>query len=453
MISTLRLLFSKIGVDGAIFYTSFARIISAFTGIISVVFIARFLTGIEQGFYYTFGSVLALQVFFELGLNSIITQYVAHEVAHLNWESKSKLSGNQLHLSRLSSLLHFTVKWYLVFAGFLFAILLIAGYLFFKRYDRSGGAVEWVIPWLLLASSTTIAFLINPILAFLEGLGKVKQVAQIRLGQQLVNTFLIWITLSFNAKLFSSGISSILGLIVVLGWVFAGTYKNLLTYIWKALDKERVNYYKEIFPYQWKIALSWVSGYFISQLFNPVLFATEGAVVAGQMGMTLVVLNGIFSLSFSWMSTKVPLYSGLIAQKKYIELDSVFDKTLKQSAAINGLGLSAFFIISFGLRYFSIPLGNRFLPYLPLILMMIPVFLNQFVSSWATYLRCHKQEPFLIPSIVGGVATSLSTVIFGKYFGVIGMTLGYCTLTFSLGFVWGFIIFKNKKREWHRLSL
>ena len=34
-------------------------------------------------------------------------------------------------------------------------------------------------------------------------------------------------------------------------------------------------------------------GYFIFQLFNPVLFATEGAVVAGQMGMTLAALNGI----------------------------------------------------------------------------------------------------------------------------------------------------------------
>ena len=55
----------KIGVDGAIFYSSLARVVQASTGIITVFFIARFLTGVEQGFYYTFGSILAIQVFFD----------------------------------------------------------------------------------------------------------------------------------------------------------------------------------------------------------------------------------------------------------------------------------------------------------------------------------------------------------------------------------------------------
>ncbi len=67
-------LFNKLGVDRAIFYTSLARIIMAIAGVITIFFVARFLTDIEQGFYYTFGSVLAIQVFFELGFNGIITQ-------------------------------------------------------------------------------------------------------------------------------------------------------------------------------------------------------------------------------------------------------------------------------------------------------------------------------------------------------------------------------------------
>jgi len=165
--------------------------------------------------------------------------------------------------------------------------------------------------------------------------------------------------------------------------------------------------------------------------------------------MTLAVLNGIFSLSFSWMSTKIPLYSGLIAQKRFVELDQIFDKTLIQSVTINGFGLTVLLISIYCLRFFGIQLGNRFLPYLPLILMMVPVFLNQFVSSWATYLRCHKQEPFLIPSIVGAIATSLSTIILGKYFGVVGMTMGYCFLTFFGGLIWGLYIFKTKRTTWH----
>ena len=81
--TSIRSLAQKIGMDKSIAYSSGARVIQGFTGVASVFFITSFLTGVEQGFYYTFGSILALQVFFELGLTGIMTQYVAHEVSHL----------------------------------------------------------------------------------------------------------------------------------------------------------------------------------------------------------------------------------------------------------------------------------------------------------------------------------------------------------------------------------
>jgi O-antigen/teichoic acid export membrane protein len=93
-------------------------------------------------------------------------------------------------------------------------------------------------------------------------------------------------------------------------------------------------------------------------------------------------------------------------------------------------------------------LGARFLDYLPMILMMIPLFINQFVTAWATYLRCHKQEPFFVNSIAAGILCCLSTLLLGKYVGVIGVTAGYCLITVCF-MPWGYYIFKTKKREWH----
>lgn len=140
-------------------------------GIVSVLFVAKYLTGTEQGFYYTFGSIVAIQVFFELGLNSIITQYVAHEVSFLTWKKSIYLYGDKKYLSRLSSLLHFSAKWYLFFAVVLFLTLLFAGFYFFGRYN-SHDEVVWHLPWVLLSVATGINLLLAPILAFLEGLGK-----------------------------------------------------------------------------------------------------------------------------------------------------------------------------------------------------------------------------------------------------------------------------------------
>lgn len=449
----LKIAQAKLGIDKSIFYTSLGRIIQGIGGIISILFVAKYLTSTEQGFYYTFGSIVAIQVFFELGLNGIITQYVAHEASHLQWKDSINLTGEQKYLSRLSSLLHFSVKWYSCFALLLLVTLIIAGFVFFTKYQTSTDNVVWKLPWILLSITTSINLLIAPILAFFEGLSKVKEVAQIRLVQQCIGLIVLCGGLFMGAKLFVSGMNWLIGIITIITLIWNSNFKHIFMYIWKIKITERVEYKKEIFPYQWKIALSWVSGYFIFHLFNPVLFATEGATVAGQMGMTLTAINGIQALSLSWMTTKAPLFSGLIAQKKINELDNIFDKTLKQSSFINVVGLTTMFLCIVVIRHFNIviyniDLGNRFISYLPMILMMIPVFINQYVNSWAIYLRCHKQEPYLLNSIIGGFLCSMSTIVLGINAGVIGITFGYAIIAIFMSY-WAKYIFITKKKEWH----
>jgi O-antigen/teichoic acid export membrane protein len=443
----------KLGIDRAIAYTVLSRFIQAAGGIITLLFVAKNLTTVEQGYYYTFGSILAIQIFFELGLSNIITQFVAHENAHLIWNDKYSFSGSIESSSRLSSLLRFAIKWFAVIGVLLFVGLLISGYTFFYKYGKTEDVVDWQKPWIVLSITTSLSLMISPILAFFEGLGKVKEVSKIRLIQQIVQLSLVLSFFSLGFKLFSSPLASLISFFIILLCVLNGVNKKILIFIWQKIDKYKVNYKKEIFPFQWKIALSWISGYFIFQLFNPVLFATEGAIVAGQMGMTLAVLNAILMFTLSWITTKIPIFSSLIAKKNYKELDFLFIKTLHQSTYLNIAALVIFFLGIFLLRHFDLKLGNknlgeRFLDYLPMIAMMIPIILNHIVSAWATYLRCHKKEPLLYQSIVIGLLSSVSTVFLGKYFGVIGMTHGYMFVSI-VGFFWTYFIFKTKKKQWH----
>lgn len=449
----LRQTAQKIGIDKSIAYSSSARIVQALAGVVSIFFITRYLTGVEQGFYYTFGSIVAIQVFFELGLTTIITQYVAHEASHLEWKTPVVLLGEERYRSRLASLLHFSVKWYSIISAGLFILLLLIGYLFFSNYAEPNLSVSWKIPWLLISVGTAINLFVAPLLSLLMGLGKVKEVSRISFYRQLIIPVFSWIGLIIGFRLYVIGIGSILSALLVIFIILRTDFKEILLNLWRISITEKVSYMKEIFPYQWKIALSWVSGYFIFQLFNPVLFATEGAIVAGQMGMTLVALNGIQALSMSWLNTKVPLYSRLIALKEYALLDSIFQKTLKQMSFVCGILLLIMLAGIYTIRTLHISfggnlLGDRFLSYGPLILMIIPLFLNQFVNSWATYLRCHKKEPFLIISICCGISCCLSTILLGKYFGVAGVTMGYCMITI-LFFPWEYWIYKTKKEKWH----
>lgn len=63
MISLIKKGSNIIGIDGAIAFTILSRIIQAGGGIITLIFIAKCLTKVEQGYYYTFGSILAIQIF------------------------------------------------------------------------------------------------------------------------------------------------------------------------------------------------------------------------------------------------------------------------------------------------------------------------------------------------------------------------------------------------------
>lgn len=444
---------NKLGIDGAIAFTVLSRIIQAGGGVITLVFVAKFLSKVEQGYYYTFGSILAIQIFFELGLSNIITQFVAYEIAKLRWIDRISFSGPTEASSRLSSLLRFTIRWFAVIAILLFVGLLITGYCFFNKFGNNDTIVEWQIPWVILSITTSLSLMISPILAFLEGLGKIKEVAKIRFAQQVIQLFLVLSLFFLNFKLFSSPLAAIIAFSVIPLWIIFSEKKKMLLFIWNKIDIYKVNYRIEIFPFQWKIALSWISGYFIFQLFNPVLFATEGPIAAGQMGMTLAVLNAILMFTLSWISTKIPAFSGLISVKKYKELDFLFNKTLIQSSVLNFLALTFFFILIFAFRYFNIRIqgqniADRFLPFFPMLFMTIPIFLNHVINAWATYLRCHKKEPMLILSVVIGILCSISAIVLGKNFGSFGMTFGYMIITI-ISFIWTYVIFKNKKKEWH----
>ena len=444
----------RIGMDKSIAYSSGSRIVQGITGVCSIFFISTYLTGVEQGFYYTIGSILALQVFFELGLTGIMTQYVAHEVSHLTLNDNYEYDGEFKYRSRLASLVHFCVKWYSILSLIVFFFLLIAGYTYFVKFGENiEGEVSWRKPWILVCAATGLNLFISPLTSILTGLGFVKETSKIGFYRQIIMPLCLWVGLIFGLKLYVVGLSVFFSIFVWVYFIIKQKLYPILKKLWNEEIDYRVDYFSEIFPYQWKIALSWISGYFIFQLFNPVLFATEGAVVAGQMGMTLTALNSISAFSMSWLNTKIPLYSRLIALKDYVNLDLIHKKTMFQMLSICTLLLLLFQIMIFFLNFTQFAVGKtilseRFLTNLPIMILTIPLLINLLDNSWATYLRCHKKEPYLFLSVLNGLLCMCSTLIVGPKYGLYGIIIGYCIIQLSLIF-WYYLVYVNKKKEWH----
>jgi len=442
-------LHDKLGFDRAIAFTVLARVWSSAAGIITVLLIGRLLTGVEQGFYYTFGSLLALQIVFELGFSIVILQLASHERAHLSIATDGTVSGDPIAHERLASVLQKSMRWYTTGAVFLGCALVPAGLYFFADHLHPGQSVAWRIPWCTVALATTLTFQIDPILSFLEGCGFVANIARLRLVQAMVGGILMWSVLWTGHGLFAPTMMIVGQVVVASVWLFRrrALLLGLLRY---KTDVHRIVWNREVWPFQWRIAVSWICGYFIFQLFIPVLFAYRGAVEAGQMGMSLSIAGALSAVSVSWVNTKASPFGALIARKRYEELDQIFFKALRHSVAVYAAGA---FLVWVGVMYLNFVdnrLAHRVLSPMLLAFLFLGMLLSVVVNALSVYLRAHKQEKYLLSSILSAILVGCSTYFLGKHYGAAGMVIGYLAIgiMFSLGY--NTYIFIKYRREWHR---
>ena len=129
-------LFKTAGVDRAVAYAVPGRIWQIVVGVVNIILIARFITRSEQGYLYTFQSLLAFQLLFDLSLSGILVQFAGHEMAHLKWQAQGTVEGESAAKSRLASLIRISFKWYSI-AAVLMLVLLTSGGL----GERSGRGI------------------------------------------------------------------------------------------------------------------------------------------------------------------------------------------------------------------------------------------------------------------------------------------------------------------------
>ena len=234
-----------------------------------------------------------------------------------------------------------------------------------------------------------------------------------------------------------------------IGWLLLRRRNLIFGLLRHKVGGNRIAWISEVWPFQWRIAISWLCGYFIFQLFNPILFAYQGAVAAGRMGMSLSIACSLGAVAIAWMNTKASPFGYLIAQKKYADLDFLFFRTLKQSTLFLIAGTGMFFIcLEFAAVHFPKYAGRVLVPW-AFGLLLLTTIASHITSSEAIYLRAHKQEPFLIISVVNAVLVGLSAYFLGRYCSANAVTVGYMLGQGAVGLALGTYIFVTKRRMWH----
>lgn len=424
----------KLGIDRAIGLSLIARLRTVLAGPVTLYFIASRFSDIEQGFYFTLNSLLSLQIFFELGLLTVIAQFASHEFAHLTWEEGGEIIGDFASRERFIDLLSMSTKWFTASALILFVVLAPSG-LYFLRQSAVHVDFAWKLPWVLAVISVAGNLALVPFYAVVLGSGKVAAINLLEVLGGIGGTLLAWLIIISNGGLYA--VSSIGFANLLIGITYFIFKKPKLLFLVFKRHKEnkievvkRISWWAEIWPMQWRIAFSWIAGFFIFQLFTPVLFHFRGPIVAGQMGMTLSLVNAMIGVSAAWMQTKSPIFGKHVALHQWKELDLLFAVTFRQSLFVIGTSSIAV-VLAVYLLQLNFAIGARFLPAADVALLMGAVCCNVAINGFTVYMRAFKTEPMWKISIIWGIATGISTFFFSHFssflvcFGYLVISIGY----------------------------
>lgn len=434
-----------IGIDFHTAFTLMYRIWAIFAGGVTIVLTPVFMTPMQQGYFYTFMSVIGLQIFFELGLNHVLIQMSSQAGANLRKDASNSVGESEYWKCRIASLVFIAKSWYSFMAILFFFVLAIGGYRFFNG-SWSFSESQWLAVWPLLVFVVSINLALSPHLAICEGLGEVGQVSKLRLIQSIFGNALLWMLLVCGVGLWAIlavPISNILGTGL---WVYKRKLIGSLNLSRRnELDVKNARfgtYLKLIYPLQWRVAISWASAYFVYNFITPVVFAKQGAIEAGKIGLALSVFNSLSTLGMSWVSAKIPEFGAHIARNQRMQLNNLFAQVVPRALGVTSF-LSIIFLIVVSIGDIqNIGIIDRLPKITVLLILSLATILNLFVFSMSAYMRAHREEPMLINSSVSAVFVG-----FGVYYsaasGVFEVAITYMLVVLLLTLPWCLALFRG----------
>jgi hypothetical protein len=437
----------KFAIDKTVTFATLTSITPMITGSVTVLLVAIYFSPELQGYYYTFGSLTALQFLLEMGLGQAVIQFASHEWAYLQLNSQGEIIGDPDSLSRLVSLSRQTFKWYVVLAVFVAVILSATGLIFFSKSTESG--IQWVGPWLSLCLCASLNLVLMPIFYLLQGCNQVTEFWFYRFIQQILNGLCLWSAIYMGAKLWTAPAAGAVGLLWSIFFLWYKYRKFVLTVLFSTCGRSIINWRKEVWPVQWKIAICWFSVYFTPQLFVPMLFKLSGPVTAGQMGIIVTIGGVILGLSSNWVVTKAPAFGILIAKRRFDELDLLFFKSLKVSLVVAILSSVTIFCAILMLNFMDHPFAIRVLPPYPSGLYFCSSLITIACVNLSTYLRAHKKEPLAVVYLLSTASIVIVTYLLCSKFGAMGISSGYLLVLSLIQLPLTIFVFIRSRAVWH----
>jgi hypothetical protein len=408
-------------INGEIFYTLLFKFCSLISNTLVFFSIIKIFTPIEQGLYFVFLSIAAMNVCFELGFTTVMYQFFAHSRVNLII-CKNGVSGARKNLVEFANYFKFGVMWIFIVSCIASLSLFYVGkFILFKNVYEIGILKMWT-PYVICNSFLLITLFF---LSFLESIGFYKTVFKFRAFQIILLNSCLILLLFFGYHLYSLFLTALLNLFTVVVWGFYN-YRNLIVSLIKIPNKIRfLPYFFRIWPMLSRLSISWVSGYIGGQMIVPLTSYFKGPELAGKLGLSMAILSIIFGFSSSWIGSHLRKFS------EYFKLN-MLDKILSKYHVLkrNGLFFLLISIISaitslLVLSVCNFSVGKRFLDLIDFSILSLSMIFSYLQYCEASLVRAFKKEPFFILYVITALIVLLIQVVSLYFFDISTYILFY----------------------------
>jgi len=399
---------------------------AGFVMLVVILLATRLLTPSTQGLFFAFMSIGVLVQVGDFGLSYAVMQ----KVSHLSQGGSQVLRGFEIRLR----------QWSLYVAALSTAIAGAVGFVSFSVWDATPEleSVSWRAAWGLGLAGLFAGQCASPIVSLMEGSGNVVAAWRLRMLQEWVGGIACVVALFLGWGLYAISLYWVGRSLISLPLLFQRSYDNpALSYLPAAPE---FRWRDELWPFQWRIGLSNLSGFLIFRATIIVILSEQGPIAAGQYGLALAAMNMMLAVTTSWPNSQAAHLGQLLAADRPQTACDEARQTLMRStlfAAVSAISVWGLFVLA---ARAEMDIARRITDLSTLALILTTGVAHHTVACQAVLLRATVREPLLVISIVGGIVNIVGA-FFAARFGtpllialaaltcaLIG--LGFCTQLF-----------------------
>ena len=383
----------------------------------------------DQGFYFAFISFGILLQLCDFGLSYATLQSARHLLATGRGHAIAPLGATALRINVVATLL----AW---------VIVGVLGWSVFARTAVHANT-DWVAPWIAFISGVAFNHFTAPSIFLVEGGVSVSTAWRFRMRQEIAAGLMLILVLALGFGLWALVAYYWTRFVLAALWMTSGIMPRKEA---RSLAFSITDWRRDVWPFQWRVGISAISGYLVFQAFSPIFFALQGPAEAGRFALSLAVMNALVMVTTAWPVSQAAHFGGMLGRNEKLALSSRLVRLLLSSTAFSVAGAVVAVAALLGLERFDPNVAARFADFGTTGLLIATAVIHHVVACFNVVLRSERRDPLLVLSVAGSVVTIACMTIVAALSNARGVALVYF-FTSAMGLPIAYAIYRKFARR------